>query len=280
MSFLPGSNGGWLVTENPQSPTSELFLFEQQQFHAEYQAYYKAKRANFFRAMTEFDGLWDCFQSLNGIWFREIQDLDESQQAAQSLPCLMFRYAHSRFLVAMELGFSCCIGDAYSVLRGGIQAVAQASKIHRQPRLAVVWTEKEQGKEQENRFKQVFEADEESLFPAAHGLAELYRCWKHVSDLGPHSDVRSLGKRLEEATAGKSVNWGLHYFEKHPHKLATYLYVLFQASFYMERVFYSCFERDLKLDPQLERIRAIFQQQKERQKKYLQANYRLEPLGL
>jgi hypothetical protein len=41
-----------------------------------------------------------------------------------------------RFLTAIELAFSCCIGDAYSVLRDGIESVAHAHKIFKEPAAA------------------------------------------------------------------------------------------------------------------------------------------------
>jgi hypothetical protein len=197
------------------------------------------------------------------------------------LPSVIFRYAHSRFVVAMELGFSCCIGDAYSVLRGGIEAVAQAHKIHREPHLASVWSEKERGRDETERFKQAFEYNKAtSLFPAQYGLAELFTYWKQFSNLGPHSGVSSVGKSFEQVTTGHVVSWAMHYFETNPQRLALYLFALFQASSHMEKAFFSCFKTRLELDTELERMRTSVEQQKVQQSQYLWATYKLEELKI
>ncbi len=231
--------------------------------------------------MTVFNGLWECFQRLNDVWHREIEDLEHLREAPQILPCLMFRYAHSRFVMAMELGFSCCIGDAYSVLRGGVEAVAQAHKIHREPQLAAVWSNKEKGEPESLSFKQAFEFNKAtSLFPAEHGLGVLFTYWKQFSNLGPHSGVCSVGKSFEEIKTGEKVIWALHYFETNPQRLALYLFALLQASVHMEKAFYSCFEPRLKLDVELDKMRSSVEQQKEQQRKYLWATYKLHELAV
>jgi hypothetical protein len=262
-------------------PVTELFPFEQQNFHAEYQQYFGLKRGNLFRSITVFNGLWECFQNLDDVWHREIENLEASLATTQMLPSLMFRYAHSRFVMAMELGFSCCIGDAYSVLRGGIEAVAQAHKIHRQPDLTPVWTNKARGKTEMEQFKHAFEYNKEiSLFPAEHGLSELYIFWKQFSNLGPHSGVHSVGKSFEQVTTGETIGWNLNYFETDPQRLAMYLFALFQASFHMEKAFYSCFESRLRFDMKLERMRGSVEQQKKQQWQHLSATYKLHELDL
>jgi hypothetical protein len=269
------------MTENVQSPAPELFPFEQETFHAKYQRYFKMKRGNFFRSITVFRGLWECFQNLNDVWHTEIEDLEHLRESAQMLPSAIFRYAHSRFVVAMELGFSCCIGDAYSVLRGGIEAVAQAHKIHREPNLASVWSEKERGEEEQRRFKQAFEYNKAtSLFPSQYGLGELFTYWKQFSNLGPHSGVSSVGKSFEQITTGQTISWAMHYFETNPQRLALYLFALLQASLYMQKAFYSCFESRLKLDTTLERMRNTVEQQKEQQRQHLWATYKLHELNI
>lgn len=48
----------------------------------------------------------------------------------------------------------------------------------------------------------------------------------------------------------------------------------------MEKAFYSCFEPRLKLDVELERMRSNLEQQKEQQRQYLWATYKLHELAL
>jgi hypothetical protein len=264
------------MSDAPKPLMAELLSLEQANFHPEYQKYFRQKRHNFFRAISEFRELWECFQALNDIWQADISDLEHLRESAQMLPSLMFRYAHARFLLAMELGFSCCIGDAFGSIRGGIEAVAQAYKIHREPKLAIVWAERGKGKDEDGRYKQAFERDKKlSLFPAQHGLERLYECWKWSSELGPHSNVIAVGKNFEDATSEGKQTWVLHHFETDPRKLAVFLFALLQASSEMERAFYKCFEQRLRLDIQLGDKRQQFFQRKETQREYLRTNYRL-----
>jgi len=119
-----------------------LLSLEDQKFHPEFKRYYRHKRGNFFKAITEFADLWECFQLLNDIWMREMDDLKVLRDKDQLLPRMLFTAAHSKFINALELGFSCCIGDAYSLLRDGIEFTAHAHKIFSEPSVTKVWAEK------------------------------------------------------------------------------------------------------------------------------------------
>jgi hypothetical protein len=123
--------------KNPQGRSNvddvQLLSLEEQRFHDEYKTYFKHKRGNFLKSITEFADLWECFQSLDDIWHREMIDLEVSSDQHQLLPKMLFMAAHARILTAIELGFSCCIGDAYSILRDGIELVTHAHKIAVEP---------------------------------------------------------------------------------------------------------------------------------------------------
>lgn len=110
------------------SSEANLLPFEEGQFHPSYRTYFKGKRQNFFRTMTEFKQLWNGIQLLNDIWDRELSNLEHLHDARQLLPKLLFSSARARFLTAIELGFSCCIGDAYSILRDGYRSVRPRSE--------------------------------------------------------------------------------------------------------------------------------------------------------
>ncbi|MBZ5645241.1 MAG: hypothetical protein LAO19_20980 [Acidobacteriia bacterium] len=264
------------MSGNQSADIVEVLPFEKIRFHARYLKYYAAKRQNFMKCTQDFRDLWDCFQYLDDIWQNEISDIEVIREPTQMLPSLLCRYGHSRYVVAMELGFSCCIGDAYSVIRGGIEAVAQAHRIHREPTLTNVWTDKAKGKAEEERFKQEFEHHKATrLFPAEHGLSELFFYWKQFSSLGPHSGIHSVGKSFEEITAEKKISWAFHYFETDPTRLATYLSALLQASGHMEKAFHSIFEPRLKLDAVLDGMRDRFNQKRQSQIEYLQKTYKL-----
>jgi hypothetical protein len=129
---------------------------------------------NSSKPMTEFKELWDGLQLLNDIWMRELSNLEHLRDQTQMLPIVIFSSAHARFLTAVELAFSCCIGDAYSTLRDGIEAVAHAHKILTEPATAGVWCNKHKGKAEELAYKKVFEEKKkDNLFPDKHGLRQL-----------------------------------------------------------------------------------------------------------
>jgi hypothetical protein len=75
--------------------------------------------------------------------------LEQLRDQHHLLPKLVFSVAHARFLTAIELGFSCCIGGAYSVVRDGIEVVAHAHKILSEPTTASAWSDKHKGKAEE-----------------------------------------------------------------------------------------------------------------------------------
>jgi hypothetical protein len=225
------------------SPDADLFPFEQERFHAAYQSYFKGKRQNFFRSMTEFKDLWEALQLLNDIWMRELSNLEHLRDEAQMLPKLLFSSAHSRFLTAVELGFSCCIGDAYSVLRDGIEAVAHAHKICVEPATASAWAFKHKGKGEETAYKKIFEEKKkEALFPEQHGMRQLHSYYAQFSEIATHSSIKSIGKNFEDASTGETMKWIFHYFETTPQRVALFLLTLLQISSHMEEAFFGCFE--------------------------------------
>jgi hypothetical protein len=141
------------MVDNPaHPPTAQLFPLEDECFHIEYQKYYRGKRQNFFLTLTAFRPLWNCLQLLNDIWMREFSDLEHLNDQTHLLPKTIFSSAHAKYLTAIELGFSCCIGDAYSILRDAIEAVAHAHKLLKEPSTAEAWTNKHKGKAEEAAY--------------------------------------------------------------------------------------------------------------------------------
>ena len=261
---------------NLSSPGAELLLLEQERFRPEFQTYFKGKRQNFFRTMTEFRDLWDALQRLNDIWMRELSNLEHLREPTQMLPKLLFASAHARFLTALELGFSCCIGNAYSILRDGIETVAHAYKILSEPTTGSVWTNKHKGKAEEDAYIKIFEKKKkENLFPEKHGLRQLYDYYGKFSEMATHTTVASIGRGFRESPSTGAARWEFHYFETEPKRLAGLLFTLLQVSARMEEVFYVCFETRQHLDHELRRMRNDFGQMREQQRLYLQKTYKL-----
>jgi hypothetical protein len=159
---------------------------------------------------------------------------------------------HAQFRLAWELGFSCCIGEAWNVLRSGIESVVHAHKIHREPQLAEVWSAKDDGPTEAKAYRKSFEENKkDSLFPAHHGLDKLHHFWTQFSELGTHTTVSALARRFAEEKTAEDVNWQLNYFEADLERIAIFLFSLLLAAAYMEKAFFDCFETRLKLDPML-----------------------------
>ena len=225
--------------------------------------------------MTEFGALWDGLQLMNDIWTRGLSDLEHLRDQMHLLPKLIFTAAHVRFLTAIELGFSCCVGDAYSVLRDGIEAVAHAHKIFKEPTTAgVAWSNKHKGTKELAAYNKLFEEKKkENLFPEEHGLRQLHTYYAKFSELATHTSVTSIGKSFEDASTAGTLRWGFRYFETNPQRLAGFLNALLQVSAHMEGAFFGCFEPRLNLDAELVRMRGEFQRIRQQQTRHLWDTY-------
>jgi hypothetical protein len=263
------------VADKLSVPAAELFPIEKDCFRRDFREYFEGKRQNFFLTLTTFRPLWDAFQLLNSIWMRELSDLEHLREQTHLLPKLIFSAAHARFLTAIELGFSCCIGDAYSILRDGIEAVAHAHKILKEPSTAgVAWSEKHQGKAQKTAYNKIFEeAKKDNLFPDEFGLRELHTYYAQFCELATHTSVTSIGKSFQDMSTAGSLRWGFHYFETNPQRLAGFLNALLQVSSHMEEVLFGCFRTRLDLDSELIRMRADFLRIRQQQTRYLMGVY-------
>src|SRR5260370_6259788 len=246
-----------------------LLPLEEQRFHYEYKTYFKHKRGNFLKSLTEFADLWECFQLLNDMWMREISDLEVLRDQHQLLPNTLFRAARARLLTAIELGFSCCIGDAYSILRDGIESVTHAHKISVEPSTATAWSDKLKGKVEEAAYDKIFTHNKkENLFPEQHGLRRLHVFYGQFSEMATHSGVASVGKSFKDLSTSEKLSWGFSYFETDPQKLAIFLLTMLMVSSYMEEAFYGCYEMRLNLDADLGAMRARFNAMKSQQNRF------------
>ncbi len=234
---------------------SDLLLpFESQRVRGAYREFFKAKRNNFFATIQRFPRLWQTFQLLDGIWVREINDLHHLGATREMLPALLFIHAHLKYRIAMELAFSLCMAEAWGVLRVGIESVAYAHKIHREPHLAEVWTAKDEdkGESQKRAFRKAFEENKaKSLYPEAHGLAPLHKYWQHYSDWGSHTTLAALALRFRQAETPEEVSWHLDYFQVREFEMLVSLASLLDASRLMEHAFFNVFKTRFNLDPEL-----------------------------
>ena len=266
--------------ERASEPTeSDLLLpFERQNLHLHYKDFYKTKRNNLFATIQSFPNIWRCFELLDEIWMRAFSDIERLHDPNLILPSMLFINAHAQFRIAFELGLSGCIGEAWNVLRSGIEAVAHASKILREPHLATVWLEKNDGLTQRKEFQKAFgEKVKHSLYSSSKELRELYMFRSQLSEWGTHTTVNSLARRVvfEDGQADKRV---LHnYLEADPYRLAGSLFSMLLAARSMEHALFRAFEGRLKLDPKLVERRNEFEGLKERTRVEIIERFKVKP---
>jgi len=253
-----------------------LVSYERRVLEGDFREFYKAKRNNWLATVQAFQGLWRCFLLLDEMWQRGFEDCERITDVRQMLPLILFMNAHAQFRIALELGFSCCIGEAWNVLRSGIESIAHAHKLCREPQLIEVWACKGDGPSQAKAFSKAFEKDkQQSLFPVRYGLDKLHTYWTEFSELGTHTTVGSLAKRFVSREREEDVEWKLEYFETDAERQAIFLFSQLEAGALMEKAFYDCFEARLKLDPTLSKMREEFRRKKEIQRTSLARRFKL-----
>ncbi|MBI1982753.1 MAG: hypothetical protein HYS61_00975 [Acidobacteria bacterium] len=243
-----------------QPTESDLLLpFERHNLRGDYREFLKAKRNNLLASIQCFRGLWDAYQLLDEIWMKEIGNLTALREAKQLVPGLLFIHAHLKFRLSRELAFSFCMPEAWGVLRVGIESVAFAHKMYRNPELVQVWSAKDEGEPERRAFKKAFEDNKKAaLYSASEFLRELYEHWQFSSDWGSHTSVAAMATRLRLSNTAGAEGWNLDYFEVDETRAVTSLYSLLEASYQMECVFNDVFQDRFTLDPSLVTTRARF----------------------
>jgi hypothetical protein len=174
-----------------------LLAFERENLQGDFRTYFSDKRANFHTTIRNFPQLWECFSLLDDIWCREFADTERPADLSQIVPAMLFRDAHARFRVCMELAFSCCLNEAFNALRFGIEAVYHACKLLKNPdpEAARVWLESalDDGAARK-AFKQTFDDDKRASFEEC-GLGKLHEYWARFSNLS-HSNMKAMSVRL------------------------------------------------------------------------------------
>jgi hypothetical protein len=243
-----------------------LAPFERDTLSGDYKIYFTTKRENFRASVYNLPLLWQSFQHLDEIWIRELVDTQQIKDPNVALPAALFRDAHARFRIAMELAFSCCMHEAFNSLRLGIEGVYHACKILSDPKQteqrARVWiATAERTPEAKKAFAAAFEHNKMRSF-AECGLSVLHRYWQDFSRYS-HSSMDSFSIRLESVKTATGITWNVHYFEGRPPNIAGTLFWLLLASAEMEKAFFDRFRARLDLDPSLADLRRCFEATKE-----------------
>lgn len=244
------------------SPTEKDLLtpFERQAYRgSKIRDVVLTERKNFAFSVQSMRGIWRLFLELDEIWMRGIDDMQRATKVDQALALLLFIHGHSQFRSAFPIAFSARFTEAWNILRTGVEMVAHAYKIHREPSLSVTWLRKNDGESQRRDFQRLFEqGKKQTLFSQTRALQRLYEYWKQYSDWGTHSSVSSLGRKVERRDTIEDVDFRVHYFETDPGRIAVQLFTLLLTSRLMETVFHDAFEQRLQFDIDLEKRRHEF----------------------
>jgi len=237
--------------------------------HLALKTFFQERGKCFQNTVQAFPPVWEAFESLDEVWLRELSDL--THVSGSDLICGVLYYsAHSRVRAAVELGFSRCLPDAWSSLRAGVESVAFASCIRQDSVLA----RRLVAARPDARFKtfrRTFnDIREKSLRHASkYGLKELRRYWNRYSDSGSHVTVGSLASRVTGSVSGSTRSVAFNYLEVKKDVLLGALTDILMCSCVMEQVLFRDFKPRLRLDPQLEVLRAGLRDRREAAVKFL-----------
>jgi hypothetical protein len=258
--------------------TNLLTAFESNVLSGDYKEYFKIKRNNFIARIQEFPSMWKVFQLLDEIWIREFRDLENPIDKSHILPLLLLSSAHAKFRIAMELGFCSCINEGCNTLRSGIESVAHACKLLREPELREVWQHKDDGPEQKRKFKKHFEDNKRTcLFSSRYGLEKLYDPWSRYSEWATHATATAIALRAQRLATPDDVNWMLNYFEVDTEEYASSHFSMMETSYLMENAFFQAFEDRLQFDNTLIKMRTEFREQMGQLSKLIIKQFRLKP---
>jgi hypothetical protein len=257
-----------------------LAPFESKALRGDYRAYFETKRENFRASINNLPLLWDCFQLLDEIWIRELADTQQIKDPNLALPAALFRDAHARLRIAMELAFYCCVHEAFNSLRLGIEGVYHACKILNNPeqieQRARVWVESaNRTRNAEKAFNVLFEQNKRQSFDEC-GISSLYRFWNDFSRYS-HSNMDSFSIRLESVQSATGVTWNVHYFEGRPPNIAGTIFWLLLGSVEMEKALFERFKARLSLDPFLVDLRKRFDDTKEEARRDIIRRFNWKP---
>jgi hypothetical protein len=236
-----------------------LLPFEESKLCGKYRDYLITKRKNYEVLLRDLPELWDCFLALDEVWMRGLSDMETNHVPSRALITSFFRSAHGNIRIAFELAFSTAINQAFNIMRTSIDAAVIAHKIHREPKLAAVWLQKDRGPLEKKAYKQAFETHrQKSMFPQEHGLADLYKFYCAYSDWGVHPGLPAIAIRNKTETKGNQHILHFTYLEADPERIPSFVWMILKPSALVEATFFNCFEQRLKLDVDLLRMRYVF----------------------
>jgi hypothetical protein len=214
--------------------------------HGNYKSYWEKKQKVFYDTITTCTAFWESFELLDEIWSVALSDLEVVNQRELRLPLSLFLDAHSKIRIAFELGFSLCLPEGCGVLRGGVESVAHACKLLREPILESVWLNKRQ---EPDAYRRAFEENKrDGLFPKEHGLNHLHYFWKTFSEFGSHTTLSGLGSRLAGKVEDSHLRLEFAYLDARKPLVNIFLPAMLVCAGEMINVLLSSFDKRLQFD--------------------------------
>ena len=264
------------ATSRPPQEGDLLVKFEIENFPAEYRDYYAAKRNNLFARIQDFPEMWDLYMKIDSIWMREFNDLQNVRETNRMLPLLLCMNAHAKIRVSIELAFMDSLAEARSILRDGIEFLANAHIMANDSKLQEIWLSKIDGKAALDAFNEAFIHNKKKGVFA--GLNELHKAWGDLSETGSHANVTAMAERFEQSKSDGNIEWRLNYIG--PDEMwATTVFTMLVTCSTMEKTLFNDYNSRLNLDGGLRKMRGEVERNKERLKNSLVSRFQLEPPG-
>jgi hypothetical protein len=152
---------------------------------------------------------------LDDLLMKEFDTSSPLSDQRQLIPRMLMTHAHSQFRLAMEMAFSTCPHEAFSLMRGAIESAAVSEKLFWHPELVKVWMSRRDTKADEKEFDKHFRADrKKNLFAGKPELGKLHTYWVQWSELSSHSNLGDMARRTQMESADQAENFVVHYFER------------------------------------------------------------------
>jgi hypothetical protein len=162
--------------------------------------------------------------------------------------------------------------EARSILRDGIEFVAHAHHMLKDPELQKTWLSKN---DEAKAFAAAFEKNKKTgLF---NGLESLYRKWGELSETGAHATINAVSQRYVQTQDAKGINFRWNYCGLGSETWALEIFAMVLTFFEMEKTLYSDYDDRLKLDDVLLRMRQEFEVRKETLRRKLIQRFNLKP---
>lgn len=175
----------------------------------------------------------------------------------------------------MELAFTGCLSEARSILRDAIEFAAHSHRMVTEKGLQKIWLNKYESKESTEKFRRAFERNKrDGLFK---GLDELHDKWRQLSEIGSHSNIKSICDRFAKTESADQIEFQLIYSGGERRSWAISLFSMLLICFGMEHLFFFDYASRLKLDCELVAMRTNFESYKEWLRRELIARYQIEP---